>query len=365
MSFNKGRAWIEVDLSALEHNVQELRKMLPASCELMPAVKANAYGHGAILVSQACNQLGITSFCVATVEEGVELRQHNIKGEILVLGYTHPEQFHLLHQYKLMQTVVDYEYAQALNAYGKTLQVHIAVDTGMKRLGEHSHLTERFVAISACENLVIGGIFSHFSGQSEQFSNIQMQRFDDLVARLRKTGVTLPKVHMQSSYGVFHCPDSPYDYARVGIVFYGAMEGQNDDGRQFKPLMTLNTRVSMVKEVKVGEAIGYGNAYFAGKDMNIAVLTIGYADGIKRGLSCGVGSVLLHGQRASIVGLICMDQMMVDITHIPNVKQGDTATLIGASGEEQITAVDVADLVGTISNDILSSLSTRIERVVK
>ena len=363
--YQTGRAWIEVDMHALDHNIRELRSILPPSCDLMPAVKANAYGHGAVIVSRRCNQQGIRSFCVATVMEGVELRKQRIRGDILILGYTHPEHFHLLHRYRLMQTVVDLEYARDLHEYGKKIKVHIAVDTGMKRLGEHSDMTERFLSISRLSNLEVEGIFSHFSGQSEQFSDLQMQRFDELVHKLKQEGVKLPKVHMQSSYGVFHCPDSPYDYARVGIVLYGAMEGQNEEGRVFKPVMSLKTRVSMVKKVKAGEAIGYGNAYFARQDMKIAVLTIGYADGVKRDLSCGVGSVLIHGQKAIIVGLICMDQMMVDISHISHVKQGDIATLIGVSGDLEISAVEMANQVESIPNDILSSLGVRIERIVK
>ena len=366
ISFPKGRAWIELNMDNLLHNVGVLQDILPAHCKLMPAVKANAYGHGAINISRALNKLGIKAFCVASVMEGVELRKGRVKGEILILGYTHPQQFPLLKHYRLTQTVIDYEYAEKLNAYGKKCRVHISVDTGMKRLGEFSENIERILPIFACENLVVDGIYSHFSGQSDEFTQIQIDRFNGVLQKLKERGVDLPKAHLQGSYGVLKRPDLSFDYARVGIALYGAVTpgemGLEMEQMQIelRPVLSVKTRVTIVKEVYQGEAVGYGDVFVAKNDMKIAVLSIGYADGIPRALSCGVGKVLIDGEFAPIVGYVCMDQIIIDVTHIDYVKQGDVATIIGRNDKKEIPVWQVAKQAATIPNEILSRLGNRL-----
>jgi serine/alanine racemase len=357
-SFHKCRAWIELDLANLKQNVKVIKNSLPVKCELMPVVKSNAYGHGAAKICRELNGLGIRAFCVASVMEAVELRKKRIKGKILILGYTHPEQFYLLRRHRLMQTVVDLEYAKTLNNFGKKITVHIAIDTGLKRLGELSENTDNILQIFKCENLVVDGIFSHFSGQSEDFTQTQIDKFNDVLKKIKSQGFDVPKSHLQASYGILNRPDLSLDFARVGIALYGAME--NPNGEKLLPVLAVKARVSIVKEVRAGESVGYGFGCVAEQNLKIAVLSIGYADGIPRALSCGKGSVLIAGSKVPVVGYVCMDQITVDITHVDNVKQGDVAVLIGKEGDLEISAQDIAEKVKTVPNEILSRLGARL-----
>ena len=367
-----GRAWIELDGAALRYNVSVLEALLPDTCELMPAVKAEAYGHGAVLISKELNQLGIYSFCVATVAEGVELRRNKIKGEILILGYTYPEDFYLLHQYQLIQTVMDYEYAQTLNDYGKKLKVHIAVDTGMHRIGERCENIDEILDMFEMENLIIEGMFTHLSADDVmeprdiEFTRSQIRNFYKVVDKLEAEGYPRPRLHLQSSYGMLNYPEVAESYARVGIALYGVLSTQKDTENcklPLKPVLSLKTRVTTVRTVYPGEAVGYGMQYQVEEEKRIASLAIGYADGLPRSLSNGAGEVLICGCRAPIIGRVCMDQTIVDVTQIPEVTAGDIAVLIGTSGEEEISAADVAEQAGTITNEILSRMGSRLERI--
>ena len=356
--YQKGRAWVEVDLESLRHNVATLKNMLPDGCELMPAVKADAYGHGALRICKELNRLGVNAFCVATVFEGVELCRQHIKGEILVLGYTHPELFEVARRHKLMLTVVDSEHARAMRAFGKKLRVHLAVDTGMHRLGEPAHNFDALLDMLASSNLSVEGIYSHLSAQSCAFTQTQVDRFNELPGKLQEHGFKAPKAHLQSSYGLLQRPDLHYSYARVGIALYGAYEHDS-----LRPVLSVKTRVSTVKTVARGEAIGYGLGCVAPRAMKIAVLSIGYADGLPRALSCGVGKVLIHGLFADILGYVCMDQTIVNISQITGVKQGDTAVILGQDKAASITALDIAAQLNTVPNEVLSRLGTRLPRV--
>lgn len=371
--FSSGRAWIELDRRALQKNVDMLRFSLPAGCELMPVIKADAYGHGAVLMGRELNRLGVHAFCVATVSEGAELRKNGIKGEILVLGYTHPEQFGMLRRYNLMQTVIDFPYGEQLNRYGKPLKVHIGIDTGMHRLGERSENTEQLKKLFRMENLRVESIFTHLCAsdtdtpEDRAFTMRQINAFHRTVQKLKKEGCSCPKVHLQSSYGVLNYPEAAGDYARVGIALYGVLSTKADETScplPLSPVLSLKARVAAVKELYWGETAGYGRQFVAQHDMKIAVLSIGYADGLPRCLSDGGGAVLLRGQRAPIIGRICMDQTIVDVSEIPGVRQGDIAVLIGSSKEQTITASDLAKQAGTITNEILSRLGERLERVL-
>jgi len=365
-STDRGRAWVELDMDNLRHNVREIRRILPHTCELMPAVKANAYGHGAIEISRELNRLGINAFCVASAEEGIELRKNQIDGEILILGYTHPGNFDLLRLYNLTQTVIDYEYAKALNTYGKRLDVHIKVDTGMNRLGESFDNMENILGIFKLKNLAIKGLYSHFmagnyeSQRDMDFTQRQLDRFENILREIEKQGYTVPKAHIQNSFGVFSRPDLKYDYARVGIALYGVYKKKN---AFLKPVLALKARVTAVKTVKAGETIGYSPGYTAPSDMKLALLSIGYGDGIPRALSNGIGRVLISGKSAPVVGLVCMDQITVDVSDINNVKQGDVAVLIGKDGSEEISVLEIAKQSGTIPNEILARLGTRLKRI--
>lgn len=367
------RAWIELDRDALRHNVEALRSMLPDTCRLMPAVKADAYGHGAVLIARELNRLGVDAFCVACVTEGISLRRQGVKGEILILGYTHPSQFPLLGRYHLTQTVIDYGYARLLDDYGKKLHVHIGIDTGMHRLGERSDNLERLCAIYRMKHLVVDGLFTHLSSddaltpQDQEYTRYQASEFYHVIAELKKQGFPCPKLHLQSSYGILNYPDLAEDYARVGIALYGVLSTKEDTESQkglLRPVLSLKAKVAIVKTVNAGEPVGYGTDYAADSPRKIASLSIGYADGLPRSLSAGRGSVLINGCKAPILGRICMDQTIVDVTEIPQVSAGDTAVVIGISGDQEISAGDLAEQAGTITNEILSRLGGRLERMI-
>jgi serine/alanine racemase len=371
--FKLGRAWIELDMESLRYNVNLLRGILPESCELMPAVKANAYGHGAVLICRELNKLGVRNFCVASVTEGAELRRGRIRGDILVLGYTHPKQFHLLKQYHLTQTIIDHNYATVLNGYGKKLEVHIKVDTGMHRLGERSENIDKILQIYNYNNLAVSGIYTHLCAadlegdEGKAFTQAQIDKFNAVLSGITEKGYPRPKAHIHGSYGVFLNNTNMYDYARVGIALYGMLSGQGDAETRnaaLRPVLSIKARICAVKTVFANEPAGYGLAFTAVRDTPIAILAIGYADGIPRDLSGGAGYALINGCEAPVVGRVCMDLMAVDITGIENVYSGDIAVIIGKSGAKEITACDMAKQAGTISNEILSRLSVRLERVV-
>jgi serine/alanine racemase len=368
-----GRAWIEIDMNNLRHNINVVRSLLPDGCRLMAVVKANAYGHGAVEIAKELSSNGIHAFCVASVLEGVTLRKHGIEDEILILGYTHPKQFHLLERYRLTQTVIDFGYAKALNGYEIKLPVHIKIDTGMRRLGERSENIDGILRIFKCKNLVINGIYTHLCAvdsdrqTDKDFTQIQIDNFYRVLSKIKEQGFTLPKTHIQSSYGILNRSDLSFDYARVGIAFYGMLYTLNDTVRYnvgLRPVLSVKARISAVKTLFEGEALGYGLAFTAPHNMKIAVLAIGYADGISRCLSCGIGHVLINGEKAPVVGRICMDQMMVNVTGIEGVCQGDIAVIIGKSGKAEVTACEIAEQADTVSTEILSHLGSRFERVV-
>lgn len=372
------RAWIELNPEALKRNVEFLQSRLPRSCRFMPAVKAEAYGHGAVLIAEQLTKMGIDSFCVACVDEAVSLRLHGIESEILILGYTHPAQFPLLQQYHLSQTIVDASYAALLDQYGKecayTFPVHLAIDTGMHRLGEPFDRTDTICRLFHLKHLKIDGIFTHLSADDSlapeacAFTRMQVEHFEQVLTAIKKQGLPLPKVHMLASYGILNYPELGGDYARVGIALYGVVSTAEDSliwSRYLSPVLSLKCRIASVRDLKAGDCAGYGVDYHAPKDMRIATLTIGYADGLPRNLSNGTGSVLIHGHRAPIVGRICMDQTLVDISDIPEtISAGDIAVLIGISGSLQIRAEEVAEQSGSITNEVLSRLGVRLPRLV-
>ncbi|RNB82196.1 serine racemase VanT catalytic subunit [Brevibacillus panacihumi] len=370
--FPKGRAWAEINLDNLRHNATVLQNILPSTCKFMAVVKANAYGHGDVQVAKELNRAGIFSFAVATLAEGVTLRQHGIKGDILILGYTHPKDIPSLKRYRLIQTVVDYSYAAMLEDIGEKIRVHVKVDTGMHRLGEsYSHI-DNLKAIFGCKHLLIEGIYTHLSAADSlrssdvAYTRQQIGRFYDAINQISHSGYAIPRIHIQSSYGVLNYPELDCDYVRVGIALYGAYSHPLDQTKMsvdLRPVMAVKARVSAVKEIPAGDAVSYGRDYIASRPMKIAVVAIGYADGLPRNALGSQGQVLIYGHRAPIVGKICMDQMMIDITDIPGVAQGDTVTIWGQDGAEQITAEQIAANSNTITNELVSRIGSRLERV--
>lgn len=372
----KRRAWIELDMKHLAHNVAEFKRMLPEDCRMMPAVKANAYGHGASEMAGELQKLGIDAFCVASMEEGIELRRDGIKGEILVLGYTDPAAAKMLLDYQITQTIIDEEYGKQLESYaakeGGRLPVHIGVDTGMHRLGIPWDAHERLCAMWKLPHLDVRGVYSHLcvsDGEEEKeiaFTKTQIARFDETVTYLR-TQIKKPfAAHLQGSYGVLNYPECHYDYARVGIALYGILSSRTlipKSAKGLLPVLSLHSVITSIRELNPGEGAGYGLDFVAAKKSRIAAVAIGYADGIPRNLS-GRGMALLHGKRVPIVGRVCMDQLLLDVTGVPDAAPEDEVLFIGGQGAEKISAEEFAGWSDTISNEIVSRLGARLGRFV-
>lgn len=372
MNNKKGRAWIELNRENLLHNTGEFRRITGNGCILMPAVKANAYGHGMIQTAKILEEAGIRDFCVASAEEGIALRRSGVTGEILVLGYTYPEMFPELEKHHLTQTVVDELYAKVLSDYGKNLAVHVAVDTGMHRLGIPAADIERIAGLWRLPGIKITGVFSHLcvsDGVTEEeirYTEEQIHRFRTVERVLHEKGIRGFRTHIQGSYGILNYPEEKFDCARPGIALYGVLSSSEDHVKaetELRPVLSLKARVECIKILEAGEAAGYGLTYTASSRRKIAIVSIGYADGIPRSLS-NRGSALVRGRKVPVIGRICMDQLTLDVTDVPDTEPGDEAVFIGQSGGRQLTAEDMAAQAGTISNEILSRLGERPERIV-
>ncbi len=365
------RAWTEISIDNLQHNVEEIRGILPSQTKFMAVVKANGYGSGDIRIAGHLNKMGIDAFAVATLEEGIHLRKNGIRGLILILGYTEPERIREIERYRLTQTVTDYAYGERLESYKRRIRVHVKLDTGMHRLGESYDDLEHLVKIYQMKYLQVEGIYTHLcvsdsmEPEDVAFTRQQIRHYYDAIDYLKKKGIEPGKTHIQSSYGVLNYPELTCDYARIGIAMYGVLSKLDDVklSVDLRPVLTVKSKIAAIKCVKAGETVGYGRAYTAEDDKRIAVVTIGYADGVPRELSCGRGNVLVNGKEADIIGRICMDQLMIDVTNIHKVKVGDVVTIIGGSREECIPAESVAVKSDTITNELLSRLGDRLERV--
>ena len=373
---SKLRAFAEINLSNFKHNIDVISKMLDENCKIVGVVKANAYGHGAVEVASYFESIGIKHFAVACISEAIELREGNIKGEIIVLGYTPICQKDELIKYNLTQTLVNSKYAKELSELPGTVKCHIALNTGMNRIGESRENLEDIKLIYNLKNIEITGIFSHLcraDSKAEEdilFTRNQIENFDYIIDKLEKENLNLGDVHLQNSYGITSYREIHRDLARPGIILYGVPCDPCDnilnklpENEQFKPTMSLRCRVAMVKEVDAGENIGYGNNFTTPTPMKIATITIGYADGFSRAVSKKDFKVLINGQYGRIIGNVCMDQTMVDVTNIDDVKEGDIVTLFGQDGQHYLPVNQLSRLSGTITNETLSCIGSRVERV--
>lgn len=368
---NKSRAWLSINRENLLHNIKELHTIMPDNCKLMAVVKANAYGHGSVMISSLLNKAGIRNFAVATLQEGIELRLNGITGEILVLGYTEPSLAGELLQYGLTQTIIDYNYGRELESKGIPLKVQIKIDTGMHRLGFLAEETEEIINIFRAKNLEVTGIFTHLSTADSlregdiRFTTEQIGRFYTLLEQLKQRKIQVP-VHIQSTYGLLNYNALSCDYARIGIGMYGSLSSAQDKTiiqPDIRPVLSLHSRVALIRNITEGESVGYGRAYQADADRTIAVIAIGYGDGYPRSLSEGKGEAVIGGMKVPIVGRICMDQLIVDITGAEGIRSGDMATLIGKEDSASISAGEVSDKAGTIANELLCRLGNRLPRI--
>lgn len=360
------RAWIELNLDNLRNNVEALNQAMPDKCELMAVVKAEAYGHGAFETAVYLERIGVKAFAVATIDEGIELRKCGIRGDILILGYTSPERAKELKHFKLIQTLVSYEHAVGLSSKGIKTDVHIKLDTGMHRLGFDCEDSGKIADVFNMKNIAVKGIYTHLcaadslSESDIMFTENQIKSFYIALDKLKAAGIKIPKTHIQSSYGLLNYPGIKCDYVRAGVSLYGVLSKPGDETKlklDLKPALSLKSRVILVRDVKAGDTVGYGRAFTAENDGRIAIISIGYADGLPRNLSCGNASVIIGGHKAPIVGRICMDQTAVDVTDIADVEVGTAVTVIG----EGISAEHVADESGSITNELLSRLGRRLK----
>ena len=371
MCEDRNRAWREVNLNALAHNARTLQAALAPGCRLMAVVKADAYGHGAIPVARWLEAEGVNAFAVACLEEAAELRQAGVRAPILILGVTLPRYAGELLAWDAAQAVGDLETGRALSAAavaaGRTLTIHVKADTGMSRLGflcDEAHLdhaAEEIAALCALPGLRAEGIFTHFSDADgcEAYTMRQFTRFLDLLDKLSARGVTFEIRHCAASAAMLNYPCTHLDMVRPGIALYGHYPAP---GMEYTcpllPVMTLKTRVAAVRDLPAGTCVSYGRTATLARDSRLAVLPVGYGDGYFRLFSNGQ-PVAIRGKKAPVVGRVCMDLTMVDVTDIPGVIPGDEAVLYGDAAPVE----DGADRAGTIQYELLCDVSPRVPRV--
>ncbi|MBD5458107.1 MAG: serine racemase VanT catalytic subunit [Lachnospiraceae bacterium] len=367
------RAWIEVNLRNLQHNAAVLQEAMPQGCELMAVVKCRAYGHGDVLTAKELERAGVKAFAVAAIEEGIRLRENGIRGEILILGYTDVRRAADLARYELMQSIIDYEYAASLNEQGMradvSVRTHVKIDTGMHRLGISAETFSEVKAVFGMKAIKVCGIYTHLccaDGRKPEdiaYTKEQIALFYRLLDALKKEGIQLPKQHIQSSYGLLNYPDLKCDYVRAGIALYGVLSSADDETvlkPDLRPVLSLKSRVALIRFVKKGSSVGYGRCFSVSRDSRIAILPVGYGDGYPGDLSCGRGSVLIRDHLVPVIGRVCMDQLIVDITDADDIMTGDAATLIGAEGYPELSAPYAAGKAGRISNELLCRMGARL-----
>jgi alanine racemase len=368
------RAWVEIDLGALSFNVHQLRSLLSPRTELMAVVKADAYGHGSVTVAQTVLQSGASWLGVATVPEGIQLREAGIKAPILILGATHTlEQIHAIAHWKLQPTLCSPKQAlifsdtlEAIKFTG-SIPVHIKLDTGMSRLGTNWQQAGEFVQlVHSLPHLEIKSIYSHLATADSLDPQVmiqQHQRFEEAIAQIKALGIEPPSLHLANSAATLADPALHYDMVRVGLAIYGLSPAVHLQERlDLKPVLQLKARVTHIKTIAAGTGVSYGHQFIAPHEMRLAVVGIGYADGVPRNLS-GKMQVLIQGRRVPQIGAITMDQLMLDVSALPNIQEGEIVTLLGEEGKEEITADDWAEQLNTISWEILCGFKHRLPRV--
>ena len=363
-------AWAEIDLGALNHNYQEIRKQLNPDVKLCAVVKANAYGHGAIPVARAAVEAGAAYLAVATLSEGIELRQAGFTTPILLLGLVLPEESADVVAYEITQVVCDEALPRALSAAAvaqhKTVRVHLKVDTGMGRIGVRPEEIGALAAkVAALPGIEIEGMFSHFAMadcRDKAYTRMQLVKFQQAIAAVKEQGIALPLCHIAESAAILEIPEAHFDMVRAGVIQYGLWPSSEvSHPITLQPVMKLQAKVVWLKTLHPGESIGYGRQFTAKRECRIATLPIGYADGYIRAYA-QKGCVEIHGRRAKIAGRICMDQVMIDVTDIPEVSIGDTATLFGS---ETLTVDEVASWLGTINYEVPCLIGPRVPRIYK
>ncbi|MBR2615201.1 MAG: alanine racemase [Clostridia bacterium] len=367
------RSFARIDLDAIRRNFYSLKSLLPPTVKVMAVVKADAYGHGSIPVARFLER-DADWFAVACVDEGVTLRKGGIQKPILILGYTNPAEYPLLLEYDLATALFSEADGEALSRVaveaGKKARIHLKVDTGMGRIGLPSDEkgVESAVRIARLPGILTEGLFSHYAcadASDKKSAMEQKARFDLFSAALEKRGVSIPLKHLSNSAASMEEGFEPYDLCRFGIALYGHYPSDEVDKSRavLCPAMTVCSHVSFVKRVPAGTPISYGHTYVADSERVLATVSIGYADGFPRSFSGGVGSVLIRGKRCRVVGRVCMDQIIVDATDLPEISVGDLVTVLGRDGKEEISAEEFGALSHSFPYEVLCSFMPRVTRI--
>jgi alanine racemase len=366
--------WVEIDLSAIAHNTRQIRSLVEPNVRILASLKADAYGHGALKVARTVLLNGVSMLGVATISEATPLREAGIHAPILVFGYVPHWQMREAVRLDLTITLYSIESAQALSraaqALSHTANVHVKVDTGMGRLGVRAeHIAEVLKlthGIIHLPGLELEGIFTHFAMADtldQTHARLQLTRFQGVLQAIEEEHIRPPLVHAANSAAILSLPESHFDMVRPGIALYGldpSPEVRLPVG--FRPALSFKTQVAQVKVIPEGESISYGCSYITDRPTRVAILPVGYADGFRRGPT-NWGSVLVHGQEAQLLGRVCMDQCIIDVSHIPQVRVGDEVVLIGRQGEASLTAEQAAQRLGTINYEVVSEILARVPRV--
>ncbi|SJZ77112.1 alanine racemase [Selenihalanaerobacter shriftii] len=364
--------WAEIDLDNIGHNISEFKNKLEDDTLLTVVVKADGYGHGAVQVAKTALHHGTDRLAVAILDEAIELREAGLKKvPLLILGWTPKESAAEVVKHDLIQTVYNYENVSALNKeaakLNKKVKVHVKVDTGMGRIGLEPDEAVDFVKrIKKLSNIVVEGIYTHFAvadAEDKNYTYEQFAKFTKVITDLEDEGIDIPIKHSANSAAFLDLPETHLDMVRLGIITYGLWPSKQVQQRvDLKPGMRLKARIAYIKDVPKGTDISYGRTYTTESESKIATLPLGYEDGYNRLLSSN-NEVLVNGKRVPVVGRVCMDQFMIDVSEIDSVEIGDEVTLIGKNGEEEITATEVADRIETINYEVVCMVSKRIPRV--
>lgn len=365
--------WAEINLDHLAHNIQEVKRSVNKDALVTAVIKADGYGHGAVEIAETLLQNGADRLAVATLSEAIELRRVYKTVPILVLGYTPETSAEEVLLNDIIQTVYSQEQAEVFSKTAvdldKELKIHIKIDTGMSRLGLQPDIAtvEIIKKIAHMPKIILEGIFTHFAVADEVDKNFtygQYKRFKDLCDSLEEQGISIPIKHVSNSAAIIDLPDMNLDMVRAGIMLYGLYPSDEVNTKEInlKQVMSLKAKISHVKELEAGRGVSYGLKYLTRGKEKIATLPIGYADGYTRMLS-GKAEVLLKGHRVPVVGRICMDQCMIDVTWIEDVKRGDEVILFGGEGDNSIAIDEVANKLGTINYEVVCMMGKRIPRV--
>lgn len=365
--------WAEIDLDAIRKNVRSFVRHVGSTVQVMAVVKANAYGHGAIPVARAALEAGATRLAVHRLTEGIELRQAGIDAPVLVMGYTPPAGASAFVEWNLTPSTITPEFVQALStqaaAQGKIVRVHVKVDTGMNRYGLLPTEVVPFLqAVRALPGIQVEGLFTHFAtadAGDQTWVRQQIAVFDQVIAAIRNTRMDIPIIHAANSATTMKLPEAHYDAVRPGIAMYGMNPSSEwEPVFELHPALSLKSMVSRVRELPVGAGVSYGRTYVTSRPTTAALVPVGYGDGYHRILS-NKGVVLVRGQRAPIIGRVCMDQFVIDVTGIPGVQQNDEVVLVGRQGEEKVSAEEVGRLAGSINYEVTTGLLPRVIRRYK